>query len=320
MDPQVTEQILNKSSVAQTTTPDSTIQTTNAGPTTVDLNTSAPTSDPTELAKRLEIIAKQEKKFLDEKRAWKAEQEAYKKTLEDQYSPYKKYQDIESRLKNKDFSAVNELGFDYNEYTKTVLNDGNPPPEVLIQKALKEMEAKLDQRLAEKDNELKAKQEEAMTNHQKALRAGWTQEITQHLVKDDTKSKFPFLMSQPDHSEVVLNLIEEAWNKQQRKLTIDDAADMANKYYFDSEKERVKANASHLTDVLLEGLGIDKNQFDTFVASVKNSKQKAPIAAPSSQGTRTLTNDQTVQATGEAKARMTREQSIEAASKLLKFT
>ena len=308
MDQAIVETILNK-------TPETTAPATTTDATT----TAAAPVEQTELAKRLEIIAKQEKKFLDEKRSWKAEQEAFKKSLEDQYTPYKKYQDIETRLQNKDFTALNDLGYDYNAHTKTILNDNDPTPQTLIEKALRDIEAKFDKKLSDKENEIKTKQEEATNNYLKAQRAGWTQEITQHLVKDDVKTKVPFLMSQPDHSEIVLNLIEQAWTNQQRKLTIDEAADMANKYYFDAEKERVKQHSTHLTDILLEGLGIDKNQFDTFVASVKNSKQKQPIA-PSSQGTRTLTNDQTVQATGEAKTRMTREQSIEAASKLLKFT
>jgi hypothetical protein len=308
MDQQTTETILNS-----TPTPAPAAATTETTPATA-----AVAPEQTELAKRLEIIAKQEKKFLDEKRAWKAEQESYKKSIDDQYAPLQKYKDIESRLQNKDFSVLNELGYDYNAHTKTILNDNDPTPQTLIEKALRDIEAKFDQKLADKENEIKTKQEEATSNYMKAQRAGWTQEITQHLVKDEVKTKVPFLMSQPDHSEIVLNLIEQAWTNQQRKLTIDEAADMANKYYFDAEKERVKQHSTHLTDVLLEGLGIDKNQFDTFVASVKNSKQKQ--AAPSTQGTRTLTNDQTVQATGEAKTRMTREQSIEAASKLLKFT
>lgn len=279
-------------------------------------DTQQPDNASLDLAKRLDLLAKQEKRFLDEKRSLKAEQEAMKRQLEEQYKGFEKYKTLEEKLKQKDYSVLNEFGFDYDEYTKTLLNDGEPPVDVLLKKEVESLRSEIKEMFKQKDEEVKKSQAEAMENHQKALRSQWLTEVKELITTGEAPEKFPFVSTRPDGPEIVLNLIEQSWNNKKQKLTVEEAAEMANKYFFEEKKKEIGTHKDKLTSVFLESLGIEQNEFDTWVKSIKALKDKSKVQTPSA-GTHTLRNDNSTLSASEPGKKLSREESLELASKML---
>jgi len=266
-----------------------------------------------DFSKRIEMLARQEKKILDEKRRVKEEQESYKRQLESEYEPLKKYKTLEEKLRNKDFSVLKDFGFDYDSYTRTVLNDGDPTPETLVERAKREIMETLESKFKDRDSQLEERRKQEAETHSSALRKNWLTEVSSEL--SNAKDKYPYLLSQPDASEIVLTLIEESFKGDKpKRLKLEDAAELANNHFKEESKKSITSNLDLYKEFFLESLGIDKEKFDILLKSSKPTSESTKLVPQ----TKTLTSDSSIVTTDTSTRRMSREESIESLKKLFK--
>lgn len=232
----------------------------------------------TEVQKRFQMLAQAEKKRLEKFNQMKQELDSKKDMLREA----EEYRSLKQKLASKDFSALNELGVNFDELTLHKLNGGEESLDYKIKKLEENFQKTLEQKLADKESEFTKKVEETRTK-------AWLAEVGSFI--QDKKDDYPFLLDQPDASEVVLGLITEASKKHNLRMTVDEAAKKANEYFQNQYKSSVTKFKDKSLDYLLETYGVSKEEFDKLLQSKSKSQQStAQALAPSGAGSKTLSN------------------------------
>lgn len=130
--------------------------------------------------------------------------------LEAKLKDAEKFQSIRERLKNKDYSAVDELDVDYNEFSKHTIDKlAAENPEELRHK---ELQAKLDK--------LEKAQEEQTQREFQANQNLWKQEIAK-VVSENEEFK---TIKELNMEEAVLRHINDSFDEDGTELSAEDAA------------------------------------------------------------------------------------------------
>lgn len=211
------------------------------------------------LSPQLTALARKEQKLRQELQAFKAEKTAFEATQ----AKYAKYETLEGKLASKDFSALEELGISYDEYTNYLLNKGEAEkPEV---QAIKKLEDEV--------KSLRTQQEETVSKQYEATINKYRKDIKEMVEKDPAYESVKELKAE----EHVMQLIIDTFKEENELLSIEEAAKEVEEYLLEEALQMAK---------------LKKVQ-----EKLAPPKQTLP---PPKQGSKTLTN-QTV-ATGPTKS------------------
>jgi len=238
---------------------------------------------------------------------WKQEQELKQSEWTKAQQELETYRTREQKIKSKDYSALKELGFDYNDYTKYLLNNEQPTPETIIEKRLAEVESRIEQKIREQKEAEQKQKEQLLTDHQEQIRTKFKSDIKGYLENDfgSSEPKFEFLSIQEQPEDIIYSIIEEHYNKTAEKgepriLSKEEAAELAEKYLEEEAEKKLFA-----------------------LRKVKSRLMTKPDPSPAGQKagfvpSQTLTNDvRAPQSTN--KSSFTLEDSLSEATKLLKW-
>lgn len=266
--------------------------------------------------KKLNILAKREKEILDmrqELAKQKAELEAAKSGLDQEYSPLKT---MKEKLAKKDWSALKDIGFDYNGYTQYLLNGEKEPIEQQMQRMREEIRNEIKSEITNKEKEIVERQTQAQKEAEAKNIEKFKTSILDELRQDfeAEEQQFSWLSMQDDPQELVYEVIAEHYAKTTEQgnpkvLSTKEAAELAENYLEKQYSEKLKKNKKAKT--LLEQL------YPKEVVDPKKLPEKERVSFYN-----TLTNDVVTPPAMPDKAKpFTRyvEDSKSAAAKLIKF-
>ena len=202
---------------------------------------------------------------------------------------------LEYRLKKDPLKTLQELGYDYETLTELVLNEGKLTSDMqlnLLKEDLKrEMEEKygsLEQKLLEKEK----REEEEKYNQ---IVNGFKNDIEDFVSKDPEAYE---LIQANNANDLVFEVIEEHYNETGSVLDIKTAAEAVESYLEEEAKKLLKLKKLSRAEALAE-------------------ENKKPIEKR--QPSPTLSNDQSAASQNNADRKLSVEESISEAAKLLKW-
>lgn len=179
-----------------------------------------------------------------------------RKQMESQIADAQKFNQIKEKLKNKDYSAAEELGMTYEEYTQHLLNkQASEDPEVQKRMALEEKLLKLE----------KAQEEQTLREYQNNQNL-WKKEIARVV----TESELYPTVKELSMEEAVLRHINDSFDEDGIELSAEDAAK-------EIEEELVKR--------------VDKY---SNLSVVKKKYEESRSLGPPKSGPKTITQQMTV--------------------------
>ncbi len=193
------------------------------------------------VSSKLEILIKREAQALAREQAAKTKEKELEEKL-------KRIQDFEG-VKSNPKKALEMLGLNYDELTRSVLEDGQLPPDVEIRRLKEELDAfknetKQSKETDEEKKELETKrlQEES---EQRAV-SGFKGEIKQYL--SDNKTRYE-LIDFEGQQDLVYEVVDEHYNRTinpetgvGKVMSIAEAADKVELHLEKKEIERKKLN------------------------------------------------------------------------------
>lgn len=151
------------------------------------------------LARKEQAQRQREKQFNEEKR-----------TFAEKMADAEKYRKLTEKLANKDYSAIDELGVNYEEIVKHELN----------KEAAKDPATERVQQLEEKLEAIQKAQEEKELKEYQANQALWKQEIVKTVKDNDDFSTIRDLAAE----DMVLQHINDSFEEDDVELTVEQAA------------------------------------------------------------------------------------------------
>lgn len=235
------------------------------------------------------------------------EMQARIKELEEKAARASEIELLEQRLKENPLELLEEKGVDFGKLTNLYLDNLDNSPEKKISKLEKEFNSKLESKikeLEEKYNTDKKKEQEAA--QQKAIE-NFKSEISQFVESNAEEYE---LVKANDATDLVFEVIEEHYN-----TTAEEAEDGVGKVL------SVKEAADHVERYLLEQaqtlLKLKKLQSKREEESEKSmSPEKSGSEAKESV---TLSNDQSTQIPSKVSRKLTPEESLREAAKLIRW-
>ena len=163
------------------------------------------TEESVTLSPKISAIARKEQAQLRREREFAAKEKA----LEAKLADAEKYAQLKSKLANKDYSAADELGMTYDEYTQYLLNKKDPDPS---EEKFRTIEEKL--------SAFEKAQEEKEVNEYKQNQLLWKQEISK-LVGDSEEFS---TIKELGMEEAVLRHVNDSFEEDGVELTAEQAA------------------------------------------------------------------------------------------------
>jgi hypothetical protein len=166
----------------------------------------AATAESVRLSPQLSALARKEQALRQERAAFMAE----KKALEARLAEAEQYSQLKTKLTSKDFSAAEELGLSYEEYTKYLLDKqaGEDPNTLAFKKLEDEIQT------------LKKGQEEKAAQEYEETVAEYRQEIAKLI---ESSPDFP-KVKKAKAEKAVLQLILDSWEEDGVEVTIQQAS------------------------------------------------------------------------------------------------
>jgi hypothetical protein len=159
------------------------------------------------LSPQLTALARKEQAFRREQQAFKEKEREF----EARSTQFAKYAELDRKLAAKDYSALEELGVSYEDWTNYLINrgEGEKPELQAIQKLEQEV------------TNIKKSQEENVNKQYEATLGQYRQEIRALIEKDP--ASFEAIKSK-DAVEHVLTHIVDSFNEDDENLTVEQAA------------------------------------------------------------------------------------------------
>lgn len=238
-------------------------------------------------------IARQKADIAQREKEWQARINAQESEL----GQYKAFKD---KFTANPLSAAAEAGYDFEKLAQIQANDQNPTPEMLIQRVQKQLDDKYSKQLEELKAQLAEKEQRTQTQQVDAAKKAYLQNIQMHVQENGDKYELiantPY-EGQETSAQLVLDVVEEFFNKNQRVLDVSEASDMVEKHL---ETEELKRR---------EKLKKFKQTSTPAAATKSAAKSTAP----------TLSNSLTQESPKNGPKPMSREESLREAAKLIRW-
>lgn len=241
------------------------------------------------LKQRETQVSQQMQQFQQQMEAMKAENAKLKQ----------EYEQYRQGIKSSPLQKLQEEGLSFDDLTNMQLNEQNPTPEMLIkrtkQEAMSEIE-KLRKELAEEKarqaEEKKRQEEEAETKTVEQYKS----QLAEHVEANAEKYE---LITLNEASDLVFQVAEEYYNSEGRLLSAEEAADYTEKYLEEKAKK------------LLNAKKFQKQQAIPPKKAISEGVKK--------EASQTLSNDLSTEVPVGSSKKLTREQEIEEAAKLIRW-
>lgn len=242
---------------------------------------------------KLEMLIRREHQALQRERSAKQKEQEIEAKLQALLEKEKRIEEFEG-AKGNSKKAMELLGLNYDELTKSHLQDGEIPPEVQIKKieekfdAFKTAKEKEDQERAEEQKKILADQE------QRAV-ANFKSEISTY-VKDNS-ARYEFI-SFESAEDLVFDVIDEQYNRTQKVMLIKDAADKVELWLEQKEIKKKELSKSKALWGAVPKASVQeavKQQTSKPQQTRTLTNQLSAKATPPAQGNRFLTDEERVQ-------------------------
>lgn len=236
------------------------------------------------LSSRIEVLIRREQAALARERAAK-EKEA---EIEAKFGRIKEFESVKDNPKK----ALEMLGLNYDELTKSILNEGQIPPEVEIRKLREEWQQERERQEEEKRQALEREQKLQREREEQTI-STFKQNINQYLA--DNKERYELIDFEGAH-ELVFDVIDAHYERTKdpetgvgKILSIQEAADkveehLEKKYLQAKDRSKVKALWNMLPkEVQKEVARIEQRPADPRPKTLTNqlgatpAQRKAPI-------------------------------------------
>lgn len=221
-----------------------------------------PAEDTVTLSPKVSAIARKEQAQRQREKQL-AEKE---RTFAEKMADADKYHQLKEKLKNKDFSAAEELGLTYEEYVKHELN----------KEASKDPAAERVKALEEKLSQVQKAQEESVVKEYQANQALWKNEIVKVIKENDEFSTIRDLGAE----DMVLQHINDSFEEDDIELTVEQAAKDIEDALF--ERAEKYASVTKLKDKVPEAkvLGAPKTSIKTITQNMTTTPKTAVASRP----------------------------------------
>ena len=224
--------------------------------------------------------------------------------------------ELKKRAAEDPFSVLEELGTNYNDLTRKIITGKDTEEKRMLSQALERVE-RLEREIEEKkkleeQTRIKSEYESAKVN------------LQNHLMSQPEKYE---LINATKQYETVFELMRQYFDQTQQMLSFDDAADIVENELEKNERSRIEAL---LKTSKAKNWGFLPSSQGESQGSVDSSQdQKAEVASPQhkavekqviqSQAPKTITGQMVGSSTGRPKRRLTRDESVAEAAKLIRF-
>jgi hypothetical protein len=188
------------------------------------------------------------------------------RSFADKMSDAEKYRKLTEKIKNKDYSAIDELGVPYEEIVKHELNkEASKNPE-------QERVRKVEEELAA----LKKQREEDAVKEYQANQALWKQEIVKAVTNSEEFSTIRELSAE----DIVLQHINDSFEEDDVELTVEQACKDIEQALF--ERAEKFASVPKLKNKAPEAkvLGAPKPSAKTITQNLTTTPKSAPSSKP----------------------------------------
>lgn len=180
---------------------------------------SAPAAESVRLSPQLTALARKEQAHRQRELALKEREKA----LEARLAEADQYSQLKTKLGSKDFSAAEELGLEYEGYTKYLLDKqtGEDPNSLKFKTLEDEIQA------------LKKGQEEKATQEYEETVAEYKKEIAKLVAES---AEFP-MTKKAKKEDAVLQLILDSWEEDSEEMTVEQASKDVENYLKEQAKQ-----------------------------------------------------------------------------------
>jgi hypothetical protein len=229
----------------------------------------------------------------------------FEKKIKEYEEKLKTYGDLEEQLKLNPLKALKEkYGKSYEDLTQIALNEGNPTPEMILQRIREEIEAKTNSRIEELTKKLEEKEKREADEEYQQKEQNFLKDLTNFV--NTNKEKYELVVAN-NAVDMIYDVMKEHYNKtlelegEGRTLSYEEAAEQVEKH-FEEELEKY---------VNLQKI---KKKF------AESSDKKPAVKEPNSSSGQsvTLTNTLSQQAP-KADRKLSNEESIKEVAKLLRW-
>jgi hypothetical protein len=234
---------------------------------------SAPTEPPDDkISSKLEVLMRREREAMDRERLAKEKEETLQEKL-------KRIEEFES-LKSSPLKALEALGLNYDEISRTVLQDGQLPPDVQVKRVEEKFESyKAEQEKAKEEAKLQ-EQKRAEEQEQQVI-TSFKSDITTYL--KDNSARYELIKFE-EQEDLVFNVIDEHYKRTLdpesgvgKVMSIKEAADKVE-LWLEQKYERSRS------------VNKIKGLWGMLPKAIQEQAQK-PTSAMQTQKPRTLTNN-----------------------------
>ena len=193
------------------------------------------------LSRQEKQIKQRQMELQQRESAFLAREKQLQEQLASKESELGQFKGFKDKLKSNPLQTLQEEGYDFESLTKVQLNEQNPTPEMLVQRLQEQMDDKYSKQL----EDLKAQIEERDKKNQENQVAQATTAYKQSIAAEITTNpdKYELIANTPygskDTSEdLVFEVVEEFFNKNQKVLSVQEAADMVENHLINEEQKR----------------------------------------------------------------------------------
>lgn len=183
-------------------------------------------------------LSRKEKALKQQEQTLKQAQEEAERKVSELTAKYSKFDSFEDRLKKEPLAVLGEYGLNVEQLVEIALNGGKPTVDMATSELERKFQSKLqeiEQKLLEKElkeaESLKAKEEQ----EQEKLIEGFVSEIEGFITSNP--DKYEFINEYQESINDVYELILEYYNRDQRIISIEEAADLVEQA-LEQEAER----------------------------------------------------------------------------------
>lgn len=250
------------------------------------------------LSSKFAALSRKEKMLKQQETLIKQKESEYQKTMSEMKAELDKvkaeFEQYRTGVKKNPLKHLAQEGYDFDKLTEMQLNEQNPTPEMLLERAKQELESgykseieKMRAELAEKEKAAQEAAEKAELEKQEEIKQNYQAEISQFIEQNSADYE---LINLNNAQGVVYDVVEQFYEEHGRILSLKEAADFTEKYL---EEEASK---------LLKAKKLNKQP------QAPQSEKKESL---------TLSNDMSTQVPRGNTRKLSREEEIQEAAKLL---
>ena len=255
------------------------------------------------LSSKFAALSRKEKQLKQQEQQWRQQQQTLSQQMAEIKAENEKmkreYEEYRKNIKAAPLKAMEQEGYTFEQLTEMQLNNQNPTPEMMM----KQMRAELESGYKLELEQLKKQIADEKLQQQEAAESQTVQhyksQIGEHISGNPDKYE---LINLNEASDLVFQVATEFYESEGRILSAEEAADFTEKYLEEEAKKVLNAK-----------------KFKAQQFKPKSDLPGEKLQALQKEKSQTLSNDLSTEVPVGSSKKLTREQEIEAAAKLLRW-